>query len=72
MKGELAEWMVKFITSHFSKATKEFVEKHMTAKIVLIDGNMLTGLMIRYGLGVSTVYNYAIKRVDSDYFNDDE
>jgi restriction system protein len=44
----------------------------MTAKIVLIDGNMLTGLMIRYGLGVSTVYNYAIKRVDSDYFNDDE
>ncbi|WP_297021857.1 restriction endonuclease [uncultured Dialister sp.] len=59
-------------TSHFSKAAKKFVEKHMTAKIVLIDGNMLTGLMIRYGLGVSTVYNYAIKRVDSDYFNDDE
>lgn len=58
-------------TSHFSKAAKEFVEKHMTAKIVLLDGIKLTHLMIHYGLGVSTTHCYEIKRVDSDYFSDE-
>lgn len=58
-------------TSRFSKAAREFVEKHMTAKIVLVDGATLTHLMIHYGLGVSTTHCYEIKRVDSDYFNDE-
>lgn len=58
-------------TSRFTQAAKEFVEKHMTAKIVLVDGTMLTHLMIHYGLGVSTTHCYEIKRVDSDYFNDE-
>ena len=58
-------------TSHFSKPAKEFVEKHMTARIVLIDGEELTRLMIDYDLGVSTTYSYHIKKVDTDYFNDE-
>lgn len=57
-------------TSHFSKAAKDFVDKHMTAKIVLIDGKELTRLMIDYNLGVSTTYSYDIKKVDIDYFDD--
>jgi len=40
-------------------------------KIVLIDGPMLADLMIDYGLGVTTVTSYEIKRVDSDYFLDE-
>ncbi|EHM40765.1 restriction endonuclease [Anaeroglobus geminatus] len=59
-------------TSHFSKAARDFVEKHMTAKIVLLDGVMLTQLMINYNLGVSIVHSYEIKRVDSDYFYDED
>lgn len=59
-------------TSYFTKAAKNFVTKHMTAKIVLIDGTQLTKLMIDHNLGVSTIHNYEIKRVDSDYFNDDD
>lgn len=59
-------------TSRFSKAAKEYVDKQKNANIVLVDGNMLTKLMIDYGLGVSTVHSYEIKRVDSDYFNDEE
>lgn len=59
-------------TSHFSKQAVNYVEKHMTARIVLIDGTALTKLMIQYGLGVSVVHTYEIMRVDSDYFNEDD
>jgi restriction system protein len=38
---------------------------------VLIDGAMLAGLMVDYGLGVATVTSYEIKRIDSDYFAED-
>ena len=55
-------------TSRFSKAAIDFVEKTMTARIVLVDGKELTRLMIKYGLGVSTEEVYEIKRIDSDYF----
>lgn len=57
-------------TSHFSKKAVDYVAKHMSAKIVLIDGARLTNLMIQNGLGVSTIYTFAIKRIDSDYFDD--
>ena len=29
----------------------------------------LTNLMIKYDLGTSTIHNYPIKQIDSDYFN---
>lgn len=60
-------------TSRFSKAAIDFVSKHMTARIVLVDGKELTRLMIKYNLGVSVEKTYEIKRLDTDYFaNDDE
>lgn len=59
-------------TSHFSKAAYDFVGKHLSARIVLIDGKKLTHLMINYGLGVSTEHSYEIKRIDGDYFSDGE
>lgn len=58
-------------TSHFSKSARVFVDKHMTANIVLVDGEELTRLMIEYGLGVSTTYSYNIKKVDTDYFDEE-
>lgn len=59
-------------TSEFSKPAQEYVDRHMNAKIVLVDGKELTRLMIHYGVGVSTMHTYEIKRIDSDYFNDEE
>ena len=59
-------------TSRFSKAALDYVDRHMTAHIVLIDGKELTELMIKYGLGVSTEKIYEIKRIDSDYFNSED
>ena len=43
----------------------------MTAKIVFIDGERLAKLMIEYNLGVTTTQTYEVKRVDSDFFNED-
>lgn len=40
-------------------------------KIVLIDGEELTQLMIDHDLGVTTVRTYAVKRIDSDFFGEE-
>ena len=60
-----------FITS--SSFTKDAIDvaKESTAKIVLIDGEKLTKLMIEYGLGVSNVYNYSINKIDRDFFEEE-
>lgn len=36
-----------------------------------LDGAQLSELMFEYGVGVSTVTSYAIKRIDSDFFEDE-
>lgn len=41
-------------------------------KIVLIDGEQLAQLMIDHGVGVTQVANYTIKKIDLDYFGDEE
>jgi restriction system protein len=41
------------------------------AKIILIDGNRLTDLMIEHNVGVNTVTVYELKRIDMDYFSED-
>jgi restriction system protein len=43
----------------------------MDAKIVLIDGEQLAQYMIDYNLGVSVQNVYEIKKMDSDYFEED-
>lgn len=57
-------------TSGFNKNARETAAK-VDSKIVLIDGPMLAELMMDFGLGVSLVNTYEIKRVDSDYFEED-
>lgn len=37
----------------------------------LINGPRLARLMVQHGLGVSTVETYELKRIDSDYFQDE-
>ncbi len=49
------------------KEAVDFAAK-VDSRIVLIDGEQLANYMIDFGLGVSNVATYAIKRVDSDYF----
>lgn len=57
-------------TSGFNKNARETAAK-VNSKIVLIDGPMLAELMMDFGLGVSLVNTYEIKRIDSDFFEED-
>jgi len=54
-------------TAGFTQEARDFV-KYIDTKVVLIDGDRLTELMIDHGVGVSTISSYEIKTVDSDYF----
>jgi len=40
-------------------------------RVVLIDGPMLAELMMDHDLGVSTKDVYTVKRLDTDYFEED-
>lgn len=53
-------------TAKFSKQAYDY--SHPSAKIILIDGNMLMRLMIQYNIGVQTKNIYEVKRLDIDYF----
>jgi restriction system protein len=65
-----AEKGVFITTSGFNRNAREAAAK-VSSKIVLIDGPTLADLMIDFGLGVSTVNTYEIKRIDSDFFVED-
>ena len=62
---------VDFITtSYFTKEAIDYA-KQMDTKIVLIDGEKLSQYMIDYNLGVSVQNIYEIKKIDSDYFEEE-
>ncbi len=58
-------------TSSFSKEAKELPNK-ASKKIVLIDGEQLAKYMIEYNVGVSVKKAYIIKKIDTDYFIDEQ
>lgn len=68
LMGQKAKKGVFITTSDFTKEAVEYA-KNIESKIVLISGEMLEQFMIDYDLGVSTERSYAMKRIDSDYFN---
>ncbi|MGA2548051.1 MAG: restriction endonuclease [Rectinemataceae bacterium] len=68
--GQKARKGIFITTSGFTKEATDYVNG-IEAKIVLIDGAKLIQLMIENNLGISTVRNYEIKRVDSDYFDEE-
>lgn len=71
MEGHRAHKGVFITTSTFSQPALEFV-KQIQRRIVLIDGQELANLMIDHGIGVSASRSFVLKRVDSDYFADEE
>jgi len=47
-----------------------FAERH-PLKIVLIDGKLLTALMIRYNVGARIDETLYLKKIDEDFFVDE-
>ncbi len=70
LEGMKARKGVMITTSQFTKEAKEYV-KIIEKRIILIDGEKLTQLMIDFGVGVSEIQTYTLKKVDSDYFEED-
>lgn len=56
-------------TSTFPQSVYEFVTQ-VEYKIVLIDGERLSNLMIEHNVGLSTINEYLVKKIDSDYFEE--
>ncbi len=70
LHGKRAKKGVFLTTGLFSSEAQVYVS-HIDPKVVLIDGQQLAELMIDFGVGVTTVAEYQIKRVDSDYFSEE-
>lgn len=68
LQGHSAQKGVFMTTSNFTKDARDYVRR-LGTRIVLIDGQELTQLMIDHGVGVSMVVTYEVKRVDADYFD---
>jgi restriction system protein len=71
LEGQRARKGVLITTSDFSKDAREYV-RHIEKKIVLIDGPELAKLMMDHGVGVTEVATYTVKKMDHDYFGDEE
>ncbi len=70
LSGQRAKKGVFITTSKFTKEAMDYV-KHIDSKIVLIDGEQLADLMIDYNIGVTIKNTYEIKKIDSDYFEEE-
>ncbi len=68
LQGQRARKGVFITTSRFSSQAIDYVSR-VDSKIALIDGEDLAQLMIDFGLGVTTINTYEVKRVDTDYFD---
>ncbi|MGA2192269.1 MAG: restriction endonuclease [Nitrospirota bacterium] len=67
LEGKHANKGIFITTAEFAPTARDYVSK-IQKKIILIDGNELSQLMIDYNVGVSKVTLYEIKQIDSDYF----
>lgn len=70
LEGFRAKKGVLITTSRFTSGAEAYV-RQIEKRIILIDGERLASLMVQYDLGVSTISTLALKRIDSDYFEDE-
>lgn len=67
LHGRGATKGVFITTSHFTRHAREYAE-NLPTRIVLIDGERLTTLMIKYRVGVQVKRTYEVVTVDEDFF----
>jgi restriction system protein len=56
-------------TSRFTPKAVTYADR-VAARVILLDGVDLSGLMVRYNIGVQDHETYVIKRVDEDFFDE--
>ncbi len=67
-----AEKGVFITTSHFTKEALSFANAETRKHIRLIDGESLVDLMIKHRVGLETIKEYIVYRVNEDYFKDND
>jgi restriction system protein len=69
LEGHRARKGIFITTSQFTKDAQEYVTR-IEKRIVLIDGGQLTQLMMDFGVGVTDVGSYHVRKLDRDYFEE--
>jgi restriction system protein len=70
LQGHRASKGVFITTSSFTREAEDYANA-INTKLILINGAVLTDLMIDHNVGVATTGTYELKRVDTDYFEGD-
>lgn len=70
LQGQRARKGVFITTSSFTNEAREYASL-IESKIILIDGEHLSSLMAEHNVGVSIVGQYEIKKLNSDYFDNE-
>jgi restriction system protein len=58
-------------TSSFAQGARNYAERS-PKRLILIDGEELTRLLVRYSVAVRTFRTVELKKIDADYFNAEE
>lgn len=69
LQGQRARKGVFITTSTYTSEAIDYATR-IDTKVVLIDGKHLSSLMIDFDVGVSISSSYVVKRVDSEYFEE--
>ncbi len=70
LSGKHAKKGIFITTSKFSREATEYV-KNLEQKVALINGIKLAEYLIDNNIGVSLLYKYEIKHIDTDYFDEE-
>lgn len=71
LHGQGATKGVFITTSDFSPQAKEYADG-VSPRVILVHGRQLAELMIDNGVGVTVEQTYEVKRLDLDYFTEEE
>ena len=69
LQGQRAKKGVFITTSWYTADAIDYASR-IDTKVVLIDGKALSALMIDFDIGVAASAAYVVKRIDSDYFEE--
>lgn len=67
LHGRQSNQGVFITTSRFSQEAHQYAES-VSSRVILIDGQRLADLMIRYGVGVQTKQTITMVEIDEDFF----
>jgi len=69
LQAQKANKGIFITTSRFTEDARGYVSQ-IGSKIVLIDGERLSHLMVEHDVGVSIISLYPVKKIDADYFDE--